>query len=128
VVAGTTLVLLQMPREAVQADPEVRDFLEHLERTLPLVRPTPPGWIVAFPGDRSPEELHPPPAAAGHGHSRALLPSPGVLRPPRRRGRLERRELDDREHQLLGTLDGASAERELEGLGGSPGGGGEPQP
>lgn len=104
-VARTTLLLLQVTREQVDADVGLQTFSAGLRASnLPLVHETPGGWLVALPGDRSIEELHPPPAGAGHGHIRVLLPDLSVLKPPVARTPLRVRDLQESERSVLGRI------------------------
>jgi hypothetical protein len=112
-VARTTLLLLQVTREQVDADVGLQTFGARLRATLPLVHETAGGWLVALPGDRSIEELHPPPAGAGHGHVRVLLPDLSVLKPPAVRAPLRVRDLSESERSVLGGIR-AGARRGLE--------------
>jgi hypothetical protein len=81
---------------------------------FPRAHPTPNGWLVALASDRSLEELHPPPAGAGHGHTRVLLPDLSVLKQPALRGELRPRDLTSEERRMLGGLDAAALRRRLE--------------
>jgi hypothetical protein len=86
--SDSTLFLLQVTPQQAAADDELNHFLTSLEqrdlppeeRDFPFVQPTPDGWLVALPGNRSLDDLHPPPAGAGHGHTRILLPDTSLLK------------------------------------------------
>ncbi len=114
-VARTTLVLIQVTPDQVNADADLQRFVSELVQSgLPLVRQTPRGLLVAFPGDRSPEDLHPPPAGAAHGHTRALLPDPSLLKAPARRVEFAKRDPRNKEAPGLETLDKHAFGRALE--------------
>jgi hypothetical protein len=125
-VARTSLVMLQVTREQIKGDANLKDFVSGLEKKIgrgkknyPLVRQTPQGILVALRGDHSADALHPPPAGAGHGHIRALPPDPSFLKPPAWRGELAPRDLTDAERGVFEALDPAAFRNELESMFGS---------
>jgi bacterial leucyl aminopeptidase len=123
-VARTTLFLLHVTKAQVEGNTELRHFVETLPNTDPETgfppRHTSHGLLVAYPGDQDIEALHPPPAFAGHGHTRELVPSLSLLKPPRvRRLSLQRRDLTDDERNVIATLDSDEFRRELEACVGS---------
>ena len=113
VVAGASLIMLHVTREEAIADQELADFVEGLESSLPLAYETPHGWLVALPAERSLEELHPPPAGAGHGHSRLLLPDLSVLKRRAVFSEFRPRDPSSEERRVLGELDAAALRRRM---------------
>lgn len=110
----TTLYLLQVTAEQAAADDDLSHFVSSLaQRGFPLVEQLPGGWLVALPGTQSLDELHPPPAGAGHGHTRILLPSSSLLKPPGRRPDLQPRPLRPKEQELIRSVDAAEFQRTL---------------
>jgi hypothetical protein len=120
-VADCTLVLLQITRQQMEAEPSLSDFLvELVNKKLPLLEETPSGFLVALPSGRSIDELHPPPAGAAHGHSLELVPDLSVLSAPALRVELRPRDLDGDESRVIGTLDAAALGRRMAALLESP--------
>jgi hypothetical protein len=113
-VGRTSLVLLQVTAEQARADRELQDFVARLaEGDYPLVRETPNGWLIALPGDRSLDEIHPPPAGSTHGHTLVLLPDRAPGKAPARRVELRPRELRNEEREELEKLDAAAFQGNL---------------
>lgn len=113
-VAQSTLLLLQLTEGEATSDSALEEFLAGLHKgDFPLVKRIPDGWLVALPAHRSLDELHPPPAGAGHGHTRVLLPDASVLRVAARASERPAAALEANERERLEGLRAASFGRQL---------------